>query len=327
VFEGYGSLDLEEITELESDFREAPSPAVVDARSADPTNVDKVFWPEDAYTKGDLIDYYTAVADHLLPYLMDRPLVLDRYPDGIYGKSFFQKHAPEFVPDWIRTQRVGNQDGNSFFVVDDVESLRYVANLASIPLHIWASRLSNIESPDWCVLDLDPKDAPFASVVIVARQVKKICDAMGLPSYPKTSGKTGLHVLIPMGRTFEYGQQRLLGELVARVVESRNGDIATTVRDPARRDGKVYLDYLQNGRGKLIVSPYSVRPVPGATVSAPLRWSEVSNKLDVSRFTIRTMPRRLASMKDDPLLGVLTDAPDIRSGLEELAVQIGSATR
>ena len=163
----------------------------------------------------------------------------------------------------MRTQRVRDQDGTSFFVVDDVESLRYVANLASIPLHIWASRLSNIESPDWCVLDLDPKDAPFTSVVIVARQVKKICDAMGLPSYPKTSGKTGLHVLIPMGRRFEYGQQRLLGELVARVVESRNGDIATTVRDPARRDGKVYLDYLQNGRGKLIVSPYSVRPVPG----------------------------------------------------------------
>ena len=328
VFEGYGPLDLTEITELESDEREVPSPAVIDARSADPTNTDKVFWPEDGYTKGDLIDYYTAVADHLLPYLVDRPLVLDRYPDGIYGKSFFQKNAPEFIPDWIRTQRVGEEgNGTSFFIVDDVESLRYVANLASIPLHIWASRLSNIGSPDWCVLDLDPKDAPFSSVVTVARAVKKICDAMGLPSYPKTSGKTGLHVLVPMGHGFEYDQQKLLGELIARVVESSNGDIATTVRDPAKRDGKVYIDYLQNGRGKLIVSPYSVRPVPGATVSAPLRWSEVTMNLDVSRFTIRTMPRRLSSMKNDPLLGVLTDSPDIRAGLEELAVKFSSASR
>lgn len=328
VFEGYGPLDLEEITELESGEREAPSPAVVDARSADPTNTDKVFWPGDGYTKGDLIDYYTAVAKHLLPYLMERPLVLDRYPDGIDGKSFFQKNAPEFVPDWIRTHRVGDKGtGNSFFIVDDVESLQYVANLASIPLHIWASRLSSIASPDWCVLDLDPKDAPFLSVVTVARAIKTICDAMGLPSYPKTSGKTGLHVLIPMGHGFEYDQQKLLGELIARVVESNNVDIATTVRDPARRDGKVYIDYLQNGRGKLIVSPYSVRPVPGGTVSAPLRWSEVSKNLDVSRFTIRTMPRRLASMKDDPLLGVLTDSPDIRAGLEKLAVDFSGIGR
>ncbi len=328
VFDGYGPLDLQEITELESDEREAPAPAVIDARSADPTNTDKVFWPEEGYTKGDLIDYYTAVAGYLLPYLVDRPLVLDRYPDGINGKSFFQKNAPEFVPDWIRTRRVGDEGtGNSFFIVDDVESLRYVANLASIPLHIWASRLSKIGSPDWCVLDLDPKDAPFVSVVTVAREVKRVCDAMGLPSYPKTSGKTGLHVLVPMGHGFDYDQQKLLGELIARVVESSNGDIATTVRDPSRRDGKVYIDYLQNGRGKLIVSPYSVRPVPGATVSAPLRWSEVTKKLDVSRFTIRTMPRRLASMKDDPLVGVLTDSPDISAGLEELAVQFSSATR
>jgi bifunctional non-homologous end joining protein LigD len=328
VFEGFAPLDLDEITELETDQREAPTPSVVDARSSDPTNTDKVFWPEDGYTKGDLIDYYTAVADYLLPYLQDRPLVLDRYPDGIEGKSFFQKNAPEFVPGWIRTQRVGDEHkGNTYFIVDDVESLRYVANLASIPLHIWASRLSNIGSPDWCVLDLDPKDAPFASVVTVAKAIKKICDAMGLPSYPKTSGKTGLHILVPMGSDFEYDQQKLLGELIARVVESSNSDIATTVRNPAMREGKVYIDYLQNGRGKLIVSPYSVRPVPGATVSAPLRWSEVTHKLDVSRFTIRTMPRRLGSMKDDPLLGVLTDAPDIRGGLEELALQFGSVSR
>ena len=320
VFEGFGDLMLDEITELEVHDHTAPSPVVVDARSSDPTNTTKVFWPEEGYTKGDLIEYYTAVSEHLLPYLVDRPLVLDRYPDGIDGKSFFQKNAPDFAPDWIRTERVATGDSsNTYFIVDDVEALRYLANLATIPIHVWASTLGNIGSPDWCVLDLDPKEAPFSSVVVVAKAIRATCDEMGLPSYPKTSGKSGLHVLVPMGRGFDYDQQRLLGELIARLVESKVGDVATTVRNPSARDGKVYLDYLQNGRGKLIVSPYSVRPVPGATVSAPLRWREVTKDLEVTRFTIKSMPRRLSSMKGDPLLGVLTDTPDIKAGLEALA--------
>ena len=200
-----------------------------------------------------------------------------------------------------------------------------MAILATFPIHVWASTLGNIGSPDWCVLDLDPKDAPFSSVVVVAKAIKATCDEMGLSSYPKTSGKTGLHILVPMGRGFDYDQQRLLGELIARLVESKVGDVATTVRNPSARDGKVYLDYLQNGRGKLIVSPYSVRPVPGAAVSAPLRWREVSKNLDVTRFTIKSMPRRLASMKDDPLLGVLTDTPDIKAGLEALAARFADS--
>jgi bifunctional non-homologous end joining protein LigD len=322
VFDGTETLDRDTLTELDSGHGEAPPPVVVDARSSDPTNTDKVFWPEDGYTKGDLIDYYTAVADAILPYLVDRPLVLDRFPDGIDGKSFFQKNAPEFVPGWIRTQWVGDEDkGNTYFIVNDVESLRYLANLASIPLHVWASRLSSVASPDWCILDLDPKEAPFTSVVTVANAIKEMCDAMGLPSYPKTSGKTGLHIMIPMGHGFDYTQQKLLGELLARVVESKVDDIATTVRNPRQRDGKVYIDYLQNGRGKLIVSPYSVRPVAGATVSAPLEWKDVNAALDVSRFTIRSMPQRLASMKADPLAGIFNDSPDITHGLRALAAE------
>lgn len=320
VFEDFADLDRSTLYELDGDLTGPPDPAVIDARSTDPTNIDKVFWPEDGYTKGDLIRYYTAVADALLPYLENRPLVLDRYPDGIDGKSFFQKNAPEFVPDWIRTQWVGEEDkGNNYFIANDVESLRYLANLAAIPIHVWASRLPSIASPDWCILDLDPKEAPFGDVVSVAQEIKRVCDAMDLPCYPKTSGKSGLHVLIPMGSGLGYDQQKLLGELIARVVEARTGDIATTVRNPRNRDGKVYLDYLQNGRGKLIVSPYSVRPVQGATVSAPLRWSEVMPSLDVTRYTIKSMPRRIASMKSDPLTAVLTDAPDIKGGLAALA--------
>jgi len=142
---------------------------------------------------------------------------------------------------------------------------------------------------------------------------------MELPSYPKTSGKSGIHVLIPMGRRFSYEQQKMLGELVARIVESRLPEIATTIRQPARRGVRVYIDFLQNGKGKLIVSPYSVRPVPAATVSAPLRWNEVTLGLDVKRFTIRSLPRRLAALKDDPLLPMLSDVPDIETGLTRLA--------
>lgn len=321
VFLDSAPFDVGALVQVASvDRGEPPPPAVIDTRTTEPTNADKVFWPSDGYTKGDLIGYYTAVADHLLPYLVDRPLVLDRFPDGIDGKSFFQKNAPEYVPDWIRTQWVGKDEGkgNTYFIVDDVDALRYIANLASIPLHVWASRLTTIDQPDWCILDLDPKDASFEAVVAVAREIHRICEDMGLPSYPKTSGKTGLHVLIPMGRGFSYEQQKLLGELLARVVESRLSDIATTVRNPAARNGKVYIDYLQNGRGKLIVSPYSARPVPGATVSAPLRWKEVVPSLDVTRFTIRSMPRRLRSMDQDPLVGILSDIPDVVGGLSTL---------
>ncbi len=322
VFVAFEPLEFDAVMDLDLHSHTAPPPEIRDAHSVEPTNTAKVFWPEEGYTKGDLIDYYTAVADHLLPYLADRPLVLDRYPDGIHGKSFFQKNAPDFVPDWVRTEQVSAGDGSSaYFIVDDVEALRYLANLATIPIHVWASTVEHIGAPDWCVLDLDPKEAPVSSVVSVAKTIKHTCDAMGLPSYPKTSGKTGLHILVPMGRGYDYDQQRLLGELIARVVEAEVGDLATTARNPQARDGKVYLDYLQNGRGKLIVAPYSVRPVPDATVSAPLRWREVSKNLDVARFTIKSMPRRLASMKDDPLLGVLTDAPDIKAGLKALAAR------
>ncbi len=323
VLESWGDLDLDDVLEAPSSS-DPPPPAVIDARTSEPTNVDKVFWPEEGYTKGDLIGYYTAVADNLLPYLAGRPLVLDRYPDGIDGKSFFQKNAPEFVPDWIRTEWIGDEDGkgNTYFLIDDVEGLRYLANLASIPIHVWASRLDSLDAPDWCILDLDPKGAPFTDVVDVAKEIKKVCDRMDIPSYPKTSGKTGLHVLIPLGRSVGYAQQKMLGELIARVVETKTRDIATTVRNPAGRDGKVYIDFLQNGRGKLIVGPYSVRPVPGATVSAPLRWSEVTKRLDPGKYTILTMPKRLASLASDPHDGLLSDVPDIRRGLAAIAAEV-----
>ena len=283
------------------------------------TNPDKVFWPEEGYTKSDLVDYYTAIAPLLLPYLRDRPLVLTRFPDGIHGKSFFQKDAPDFVPDWVATRRIYSKDAErdiDYFIVSDTDSLRYVANLGTIPLHIWGSRFDSLEYPDWLVLDLDPKGAPFAHVVRVAREIKRILDGLEIASYVKTSGATGLHVLVPMGRRYLYEQCRTFARLLAMAGEQALPDIATVQRPLHARDGKVYIDFGQNGYGRTIAAPFSARPLPGAPVSCPLRWSEVTAKLDPGRFTMKTAVQRFAR-KADPLLPVV-DAPGI-----DMAVALG----
>ncbi len=289
------------------------------------TNLDKVFWPEEGYTKGDLIEYYRAVADWILPFLRERPVVLTRFPDGIEGKSFFQKDAPSFAPDWIRTETIYSDQSErelSYFICDDLPTLLYLANSASIPLHIWASRLGSLETPDWCILDLDPKDAPFRHVVEVAKCIHALCQEIELPVYIKTSGSSGLHVMIPLGRQCTHDQSKSLGELLARVVVKELPEIATIVRLPAKREGKVYVDFLQNGHGKLLVAPYSVRPLPGAPVSMPLEWREVNGKLDIRAFTIRTAIERLARKKRDPLLPVLEEMPDLVSALAALAARM-----
>mgnify|MGYP002624155431 FL=1 len=297
-----------------------------DDRRFTPTNLDKVFWPAEGYTKGDLLDYYRAIGPWLLPYLKDRPVVLTRYPDGIEGKSFFQKDAPSWVPDWIRTERIWSEQTSreiDYFLCDDVESLVFLANLGTIPLHIWSSRVTDLARPDWCVIDLDPKGAPFADVVAVALAVKALCDEIGLPAYAKTSGSTGLHVMVPLAGQCTYEQSRTLGELVSRVIEAELPEIATTKRVIEKREGRVYLDYVQNGHGRLIAAPYSARPVPGAKVSAPLRWSDVTPELSLDAFTMKTLPAWMEALEDgDPLLPVLTEAPDLVAALGRLAAKL-----
>ena len=187
---------------------ENPAPAAEDGAPVSRvrlTNLDKVFWPAEGYTKGDLVRYYDAIAPMMLPYLRDRPIVLTRYPDGIAGKSFFQKDAPEFARPWVRTERVHSRDTGrdiEYFVVDHAEALRYVANLGTIPIHAWSARVPSLERPDWLVLDLDPKGAPFTDVVRVAQAVHRLLDELELPSHVKTSGATGLHVLVPLGAQY-----------------------------------------------------------------------------------------------------------------------------
>ncbi|HEX5963835.1 MAG TPA: DNA ligase D [Gemmatimonadales bacterium] len=285
------------------------------------SNLDKIFWPDEGYTKGDLIEYYRSISRWILPYLADRPVVLTRYPDGVKGKSFFQKDAPGFVPDWIRTERMWSEQAEreiDYFVCSDEAALLYLINLGTIPLHVWASRTTSIDRPDWCVLDLDPKGAPFTDVVRAAQATHALCEAIGLPNFIKTSGSSGLHVMVPLGGQCRYDEARSLGELLARLVVAELPDITTITRQVSRRGGKVYIDYLQNGAGRLLVAPFSVRPLPGAPVSVPLRWSEVDSKLDIRRFTIDNVLARMKKLKKDPLCDVVTTSPDLARVIEQL---------
>ena len=290
------------------------------------SNLDKVFWPDEKYTKGDLIEYYRSMAPWLLPYLKDRPVVLTRYPDGINGKSFYQKDAPSFVPEWIQTIPIWSEDTQrdiNYFVCNDVESLVYLVNLGTIPLHIWMSRITDLTKPDWCLIDLDPKDAPFAHVITLAKTMRKLCEEVEMPAFIKTTGKSGLHIMLPLGRQLTYAQCLQLAMLFARLVTDQHPDIATTARTISKREGKVYVDAFQNRAGQLMVAPYSVRPSPGAPVSMPIEWDEVNARLHNSNFTIANALKRMQKLGHDPVVGVLETKPDLVHVLERLNERLG----
>jgi bifunctional non-homologous end joining protein LigD len=283
------------------------------------TRLDKVFWPVEGYTKGDLLAYYEAVWPWLAPYLRDRPLVLTRYPDGIEGKSFYQKNAPDFTPDWVTRREI---EGTDYFICNELRTLLHVINSGAIPLHVWHSRVQSLDRPDWLVLDLDPKQAPFRDVVTIARHIHELLDELDTAHFVKTSGQDGLHVLIPLGgESLDHDDARRIAEVLARVVCADLPKIATITRPVAARGDKVYVDYLQNGRGKLIAGPLSVRPRPHAPVSMPLEWRQVTARLDPTKFTIKTAPARLAK-SGDPLAGVLGPGVDAVALLEALAKRL-----
>ncbi|MBM4383981.1 MAG: DNA ligase D [Deltaproteobacteria bacterium] len=284
-----------------------------------PTRLDKVFWPVEGYTKGDLLAYYERVWPWLAPYLRDRPVVLTRYPDGIEGKSFYQKNAPEFTPDWARRETI---DGTDYFVCNDLRTLLYVINSGAIPLHVWSARLTNIERPDWLILDLDPKEAPFAHVIEIARLLHALFREIGVAHFVKTSGQAGMHVLLPLAQRLTHDEAKNVAEAVARVVVAERPDIATVTRPVAARGDKVYVDFLQNGRGKLIAAPLSVRPRPKAPVSMPLSWAPVNARLDPARWNIASAEPRLAK-HGDPLAGVLGAGIDPEALLAGLIQHLG----
>jgi bifunctional non-homologous end joining protein LigD len=309
-----------------SNLRPESAPARLPGNRLQPTNVKKVFWRAEGYTKGDLIAYYERIAPLMLPYLRDRPLVLTRYPDGIDGKSFYQKDAPQFAPAWVRTERIYSKDTErdiAYLVVDDLEMLRYVANSAALLIHVWASRVPSLERPDWLVLDLDPKGAPFTDVVAVALALRRILDDLELPSYVKTSGATGLHLLLPLGARYTYEQTRNFARLLAVLGVEAEPEISTVNRPLRSRDGKVYIDFGQNGHGQTIVAPYSVRPLPGAPASCPLEWREVSARLDATRFNLETMAARFEKMAD-PLTPVLGPGIDMAAAIGRIESRLAS---
>ena len=305
-----------------------PNPARLAAaprRDVVVTNPDKVFFPEKGLTKNDLVSYYERVAEWMLPYLKNRPLVLTRFPDGIHGKSFYQRDAPDFVPEWVKRTSLWTQTEDrdiDYFMVDDAPALKYLANMGAIPVHVWHSRIDSLERPDWCVLDLDPKEAPFEDVIKVAKEIRDLLEEIELPGYLKTSGASGLHILLPMARHLTHDQSRSFGELLARVIVARRPDICTVVRAVRERSSKVYIDYMQNRHGQLIVAPFSARAEAAASVSMPIKWSELNGRLRNANYHIENALRRL-QRNGDPMRDLLADEPDLERSLALLGGLVG----
>lgn len=282
------------------------------------TSLERVYFPEKGYTKGDLLRYYDTVADTLLPYLQDRPLIMKRFPLGIKGKFFFQ-HDVDEVPEYVETYTTEALGHTVDYVVcNNTATLMYLANKGVIPLHPWHSTLDNIDHPDWIVFDLDPGEVEFATVRKLALATKSFLDDLGLDSYPKTSGSRGMHVYVPIQARYSYTQVAEFAERVAKQIVKGNKEIATTVRSlGARKSNQVYVDHLQNAKGKTIVAPYSVRERELATVSAPLEWQEVRQGAAPGDFTIQSMPAR-RKRKGDLFAHVLTNKQSLDRALKKL---------
>jgi bifunctional non-homologous end joining protein LigD len=293
------------------------------------SNLDKLFWPDDdpngPITKGDLLDYYRAVAPVLVPHLRGRPFTLRRYPDGAYGKAFFQKDAPKGMPEWIPRFRVEVSTRErppkrrwiEAPLVNDERTLLWMVNMGCIDMNAWYSRVDKPERPDFALFDLDPSpDVGFKEVVQVALVVKEALDALGLVSFPKTSSAEGMHVLVPIERRSTYAQTREFCEIVAGAIARTHRGLATTEWSKAKRRG-VLIDANQNGEGKTIASVYSVRPRPGAPVSTPLRWDEVKESLDPASFTMDAVLERIRR-HGDLFEGVLTTRQRLEPALRSL---------
>mgnify|MGYP000610055433 CR=1 FL=1 len=272
------------------------------------TNLSKPLWPDDNITKADFIKYYTQMAPVILPHLKDRPMVFTRYPDGIYGKAFYQKNVPDYAPEWLKTFKIKSDEGNitEYVIINDVKSLVWAANQACLELHPWLSKTSSLGNPDYVIFDLDPmENTDFEDARKVALALKELLDMEGLVSFAKTSGSTGIQIYVPIDCKYTYQQVRNFAKLFCQVIERTFPDITTTERSVSKREGKMYLDYMQNVKGKTIVAPYSPRPKKGAPVSCPITWTELEQGVTADMFTIKNMPERVKE-KGDIFEGVLT---------------------
>jgi bifunctional non-homologous end joining protein LigD len=272
------------------------------------TNVKKIFWPKEKITKGELINYYYQIAPIVMPYLKERPESMNRFPNGIDGKSFYFKNVKGKVPEWMDTfdyYSDEDQQHKEYLIANNEATLLYMINMGCIELNPWSSTVKKPDYPTFCIIDLDPDQNSFDQVIEAAQVTKSVLDGMGIPSYPKTSGSTGLHIYIPLGNKYTYEQSKEFARIIVTLVNQQLPDYTSIERHIADRKGKMYLDFLQNRPHATIACAYSVRPKPGATVSMPLHWDEVKKGLKMSDFTIKNSLERIQSMGDifKPVLG------------------------
>ncbi len=284
------------------------------------THLDKVFFPKHKYTKGDILAYYESVAEYILPYIKDRPLSLLRQPNGITGEGFFQKNM-EHLPEWVPATDIFSDSNNKnlhWIVGGKIDTLRYIVQLGSIEVNPWNVRVSHLENPDWAVIDLDPEGVTFKDVITVARTVKDVCDEWKIAAYPKTSGKTGIHIFIPLGAKYTHEQAKNFAHLIVIEVNKRQPKLTSLERMPEKRPNRIYLDFLQNREGQTLAAPYSLRPTPDASVSTPLHWDEVTSNLKPTDFTIKNIVKRLEEVGDlwKPVLGKGVDIKKIIQQLD-----------
>jgi bifunctional non-homologous end joining protein LigD len=289
------------------------------------TNLSKVFWPKEGYTKRDMINYYYQVAPYMLPYMKDRPQTLNRHPHGINSESFYQKDVKGKAPSWIETFPYFShreQKEKEFLKCTNEASLLYIASLGCIEMNPWSSTAKNPDNPDWCIIDLDPDDNSFEQVIRAARVTKEVLDAIDVPSYCKTSGSSGLHIYIPFGAKYTYHDSKEFARRIAKIVHAELPHFTSIERKTAHRGGNMYIDFLQNRPQATVAAPYSLRPKPGATVSAPLYWEEVKKGLKLSNFTLRNMPARLKK-EGDIFKGVLSKGINMQKAIKKIESLFG----
>ena len=286
------------------------------------TNLNKIYFPEDGITKGDVINYYISMAGYILPYLKGRPESLLRNPNGIHDKGFFQKDAAENVPSFVKNKKVfseSNQKEIDYIVCDNEATLTYLNNLGCIEINPWHSTVNALDKPDYLIIDIDPSEKnTFDQVIEAANVVKQILDKAGAISFCKTSGASGLHVYVPTAKKYTYEQVKDFAYIVCMMASEELKEFTTLERNLQKRGNKhIYMDYLQNRKGQTIASVYSLRPKPGATVSAPLLWKEVKKGLSPKQFTIHNMKQRVQKT-GDIFKGVLGKGIDINKCLKKM---------
>lgn len=289
------------------------------------TNLSKVYWPNDGVTKRDMLNYYYQVAPFILPYVKDKPQTLNRYPNGIEGKTFYQKDVKGKAPAWVKTFPYHSYtDGRDkeFSVITDEASLLYVASLGCIEINPWSSRTQTPDNPDWCIIDLDPDKNTFEQVIEAACVTKQVLDAIEVPAYCKTSGSTGLHIYIPFGAKYDYEQSKEFARIIAKLVHGQIPEYTSIERKVSDRKGKMYIDFLQNRPQATVAGPYSLRPKPGAPVSMPLHWEEVKIGLSIQDFTIFNAMDRIKE-HGDLFTGVLGEGVDLEKVLEKIESLFG----